>query len=97
LDLKINKFGSYEEVGRMGEQHPHLLKLAPTRGRVKSSIPHGAWRFFFFQILFLLKLEYTWTFILGFLFHEKVKSQKIPQELLMLWKCFVPFFNARCI
>jgi hypothetical protein len=31
------------------------------------------------------------------LFHEKVKSQKIPQELLVLWKLFVPFFSAGCI
>jgi hypothetical protein len=39
-------------------QHLHFLNLAPTLGRVKSSIPHGAWRFHFF-----LNLEYTWTFI----------------------------------
>jgi hypothetical protein len=34
--------------GRMGVQHSHFLKLAPILGRVKSSIPHGAWRFHFF-------------------------------------------------
>jgi hypothetical protein len=34
---------------RMGVQHPHFLKLAPTLGSVKSSIPHGAWRFHFFS------------------------------------------------
>jgi hypothetical protein len=34
--------------GRMDVQHPHFLKLALTLGRVKSSIPHGAWRFQFF-------------------------------------------------
>jgi hypothetical protein len=27
----------------------HFLKLAPTLGSVKSSIPHGAWRFHFLQ------------------------------------------------
>jgi hypothetical protein len=31
------------------------------------------------------------------LFHKKLRSQKIPQELLVLWKSFVPFFNAGCI
>jgi hypothetical protein len=41
---------------------PSILKLAPTLGSVKSSIPHGAWRFHFFSN-FLLKLEDTWTFI----------------------------------
>jgi hypothetical protein len=44
--------------GRMGVQHPHFLKLAPTLGSVKSS--------FFMEIgnfkkklIFLLNLEYT--------------------------------------
>jgi hypothetical protein len=32
----------------------NLLKLAPTLGSIKSSIPHGAWRLFFSN--FLLKL-----------------------------------------
>jgi hypothetical protein len=57
-------FWSYEEVwgwawhfGRMGVQHPPFLNLAPTLRKVKSSILHGAWRFYFFQILFFLKLE----------------------------------------
>jgi hypothetical protein len=27
--------------GKMGVQHPHFLKLAPTLGSVKCSIPHG--------------------------------------------------------
>jgi hypothetical protein len=43
-------------------QHSQFLKLAPTLGSVESSIPHGLWRFFF-QTLFFLNLEYTWTFI----------------------------------
>jgi hypothetical protein len=40
----------------------NFLNIAPTLGRAKSSIPHGARRFNFFPI-FLLKLEYTKTFI----------------------------------
>ena len=31
---------------------PHFLKLAPILGSVKSSIPHGAWRFHFYSIFF---------------------------------------------
>jgi hypothetical protein len=33
----------------MGVQHPHFLELALTLGSVKSSIPHGNWRFHFFS------------------------------------------------
>jgi hypothetical protein len=40
-----------------------FLNLALMLERVKSSIPHGAWRFHFFHKLFLLKLAYTRTFI----------------------------------
>jgi hypothetical protein len=36
------------DFGRMGVQHPHFLKFAPTLGSVISSIPHGDWRFHFF-------------------------------------------------
>jgi hypothetical protein len=36
----------------------NLLNLAPILGRLKSSIPHGVWRFHIFPI-FLLNLEYT--------------------------------------
>jgi hypothetical protein len=49
--------------GRMGVQYPHYLKLAPTLGRVKSSILHGAWRFHFFPKKKIQNLEYTKTFI----------------------------------
>jgi hypothetical protein len=35
--------------GRMGVQHLHFLKLAPTLGSVKCSIPHGDWKFYFFS------------------------------------------------
>jgi hypothetical protein len=49
--------------GRMDVQHPYFLKLAPTLGRVTSSIPHGVLRFTFLKISFFPKLEYTWTFI----------------------------------
>jgi hypothetical protein len=31
------------------------------------------------------------------LFHEKLRSLRIPQALLVLWKKFVPFFSAGCI
>jgi hypothetical protein len=34
---------------------------------------------------------------LGFLFHVKLRSLKIPQDLLVLWKFFIPFFSAGCI
>jgi hypothetical protein len=30
------------------------------------------------------------------LFHEKLRSLKIPQDLLVLWKNFVPFFSVGC-
>jgi hypothetical protein len=43
--------------GRMGVQHPHLLKLALTLGRVKSSIAHGAWRFYFFEVCIFAKFR----------------------------------------
>jgi hypothetical protein len=39
----------------MDVQHPHFLKLAPLE-RVKSSIPHGAWRFHFFPNFIFAKL-----------------------------------------
>jgi hypothetical protein len=52
-------FWCYEEVWgwawhfeRMGVQYSHFLNLAPTLGKVKSSIPHGAWRFHFFPSFF---------------------------------------------
>jgi hypothetical protein len=31
------------------------------------------------------------------LFHEKLRSLKIPQELLLYWNFLVPFFKAGCI
>jgi hypothetical protein len=54
--------------GRMGAQQPNHLKVAPTLGSVKSSITHGAWRFYYFSNFILLKLEKTWTFISTFRF-----------------------------
>jgi hypothetical protein len=41
---------------RMEVQHSHFLNLAPILGRVKSSIPHGAWRFHFFPIFIFAKI-----------------------------------------
>jgi hypothetical protein len=44
------KFAEWARAfGRMGVQHPHFLKLAPTLGSVKHSFPHGDWRFHFFS------------------------------------------------
>jgi hypothetical protein len=54
----MKKFGWAWHFGKMGVQHFHFLNLAPTLGKMKSLIPHGAWRFFF-SIVFLLNLEYT--------------------------------------
>jgi hypothetical protein len=43
------KFGKWTRAfGRMGVQHPHVLKLAPTLGSANSSKIHGEWRFHFF-------------------------------------------------
>jgi hypothetical protein len=52
--------------GRMGIEHPHFLKLAPKFGRVKFPFPIEIGDFTFFQISFILNLEYTWTFISTF-------------------------------
>jgi hypothetical protein len=53
-------FGCYKEVwrwawhfGRMVVWHSHFLNLAPTTGRVKSSIPHETWKFHFLSIFCL--------------------------------------------
>jgi hypothetical protein len=43
--------------GKMGIQHPHFLKLAPTLGSVESSNPHGAWRFHFFPNFIFAKIR----------------------------------------
>jgi hypothetical protein len=66
--------------GKIIVHHPHFLRLAPTLGKVKASIPHGAWRF-----KFLKYLDYTWTFIstVEISSTEIVNSLKIPQELLV--------------
>jgi hypothetical protein len=43
------KFGKWARAfGRMGVQHPHFLKLAPTLGSANSSKIHGKWKFHFF-------------------------------------------------
>jgi hypothetical protein len=38
-------------------QHLHFLKVAPTLGSVKSSIPRGAWRFHFFPNSIFAKIR----------------------------------------
>jgi hypothetical protein len=35
----------------------NLLKFAPTLGSVKSSIPHGTWRFYFFPNIIFAKIR----------------------------------------
>jgi hypothetical protein len=60
--------------GRMGVQHSHFLKLSPTLGRVKSSIPHGAWRFHCFP----KKLAKIRVHLDHWNSWEKVNSPKIP-------------------
>jgi hypothetical protein len=53
LNFIFWKFGEWARAfGRMGVQHPHFLKHAPTLGSIKSSICHGDWRFHFFQVLY---------------------------------------------
>jgi hypothetical protein len=71
--ILIFLFGKFREwaraFGRMGVQCPHFLKLAPTLGSVKSSIPHGDWRFYFFSNFISPKFRvhldlhvYRWNF-----------------------------------
>jgi hypothetical protein len=75
-----------------------FLKLAFYTWKCK--ILHFPWRLEISRFLgkknpkFRVHLSYQQ---LGFLVHEKLKSLKIPQDLLVLWKFFVPFFSARCI
>jgi hypothetical protein len=54
---------------RMGVQHPHFLRLAPTLGSAKSSIPQRDWRFHFFSKFSFAKFKvqldlhiYCWDF-----------------------------------
>jgi hypothetical protein len=65
--LKKKNFGSWGNglglFGRMGVQHLHFLKLAPTLGSANSSKIHGEWRFYFFPKKNLINLEHSWTFI----------------------------------
>jgi hypothetical protein len=54
----IGKFKKWAKVfGRMGVQHTHFLKLVPTLGSDKSSIPHGVWRFHFFPSFIFVKFR----------------------------------------
>jgi hypothetical protein len=58
LNFIFLKFGEWAKAfGRMGVQHPHFLKLAPTLGSVKSCKLHGDWRFHFFSKLIFSDLE----------------------------------------
>jgi hypothetical protein len=95
------KFGKWARAfGRMCVQQPHFLKLAPTLGSANSSKIHGEWRFHFFPKKKIPKFRvhlglhiYLWDFC----FMKKFNSLKIPQDLLVLWKFFVPLFSARWI
>jgi hypothetical protein len=56
--IYFGKFGEWAKpFGRMGVQRSHFLNLAPTLGRVKSSIPHGVWRFYFFPNFIFAKIR----------------------------------------
>jgi hypothetical protein len=65
--LKNNNFGRFGKwaraFGRMGVQHPHFLKDAPTLESANSSKIHGEWRFHFFPNYFFLNLVHTWNFL----------------------------------
>jgi hypothetical protein len=67
-----------------------LLNLAPTLGRVKSSLPHGAWRFDFFSNFFWLNLEYTWTFIftIGIFVSWKIEITKNSTSFASVMEIF---------
>jgi hypothetical protein len=41
----------------MGVQHPHFLKLASTLGGITTSIPHGSWRFHFFEFFSKIRVH----------------------------------------
>jgi hypothetical protein len=73
---------NFLHFGRMGVQYPHFLKLAPTLGSVRFSIPHGDWRFYFFSNFIFHKFR-IYSDHLDLLFEKKLRSLKIPQELLV--------------
>jgi hypothetical protein len=79
--------------GRMDVHHPHFLKHAPTLGSVKSSICHEDWRFHFLSNFifpkFRVHLDYH-IYYWDFCFTKKLRSLKIPQDLLVLWKFLYP-------
>jgi hypothetical protein len=90
LKFFFGKFGEWARpFRRTGVQHPHFLKLVPTLGGVKSSIPHGAWSFFFPQIFFL-KLKNTWTFIciVGILVLWKSEFSKNSSRIASVMEMF---------
>jgi hypothetical protein len=105
--LKLLFFGSLGEwaraFGRKSVQHPHFLKLAPTLGSVKCSIPHRDWRFHFFH--FFLNLDYTWTFIstVGIFVSWKIEITKNSSRFasvmeifctLLQWRVHVSMFHS---
>jgi hypothetical protein len=57
----IAQKGGQQELGGLGKALPdflsYFLNLAPTLGRMKSSIPHEAWRFHFFPNFIFAKVR----------------------------------------
>jgi hypothetical protein len=76
----------------MGVQHSHFFNLAPTLGKVKSSISHGACRIHLNFVLLFSKIKVCHHLpypLLGFLSNASLSSltslnsRKILQELLV--------------
>jgi hypothetical protein len=90
---------TFGHFGRMGVQYSHFLNLAPTLERVKSSIPHGTWRFHFFSTSLLLKLDWTMILIstVGILVWWKGEFTKYSSRIASIMEIFVPFFSTRCV
>jgi hypothetical protein len=60
----LEKCGEWARAfGRMGVKLPHFLKLAPTLGSVKSSVPHFFSNFIFSKFRVYMDLYiYGWDF-----------------------------------
>jgi hypothetical protein len=75
------------------------LELTSTFGSVKSSIPHGASRFYFFSKKNSQKLEDIWTFpsTVGILVSSKSEITKNSTRITSVKENFISFFSAMCI
>jgi hypothetical protein len=86
------------EVWEMGQGfRENGCTTPPFFGSVKSSVPHGDWRFHFFQIFFLLNLEYTWTFIstVGIFCSWKIEITKISSRFASVMEIFCTLLQCR--